>query len=212
MAMMGQSSDPADPDCPYDSRGMRYVHDASDPAGDGSMRVIDCVRSGDPLADDGAKVGKIKIFTWRGPQTISNPVFDSAGVDWILAENWWPMMRSDFVTPPFGGYVSGHSTLTRAGAEALTLLTGDPYLPGGPYEYHAATNEFLIYEEGPTVDVTLQWATYYDLSDAAGISRIWGGVHPPADDIAGRRIGAEVGVAAYRKAVSYFSDQWRSRQ
>jgi hypothetical protein len=212
MAMMGQSSDPVDPDCPYDPRGMRYVGDASDPAGDGSMRVIDCIRPGDPLADGGANVGKIKMFAWSGPQTISNPVFDSAGVDWILAENWWPMMRSDFVTPPFAGYVSGHSALTRAGAEALTLLTGDRHFPGGPYEYYAATNEFLIYEEGPSVDVTLQWATYYDLSDAAGISRIWGGVHPPADDIAGRRIGVEVGVAAYRKAVSYFSGKPRSRK
>lgn len=205
MAMMGQSSDPADPDCPYDPRGMHYVDDPSDPAGDGSMRVIDCVRPGDALANGGANVGKIKMFTWRGPEVISNASFDAAGAGWILAEDWWPMMRTDFVTPPFAGYVSGHSTLTRAGAEALTLLTGDPYFPGGPYEYHTTANKFLIYEEGPTVDVTLQWATYYDLSDAAGISRIWGGVHPPADDIAGRRIGAEVGVAAYRKAVSYFS-------
>jgi hypothetical protein len=204
MAMMGQSSDPTDPDCPYHPRGLRYISDPADPAGDGSMRVIDCVRHGDALANGGENVGKIKLFTWRGPEPISNPAFDTAGVDWILAENWWPMMRSDFVTPPFGGYVSGHSTLTRAGAEALTLLTGDPYFPGGPFEYHAAANRFLVYEDGPSVDVTLQWATYYDLSDAAGISRIWGGVHPPADDIVGRRIGADVGINAYWKAVSYF--------
>lgn len=205
MAMMGQSSDPDDPDCPYDPHGIRYVDDPSDPAGDGSMRVIDCVRPGDPLADGGANVGKIKMFTWRGPKLISNPNFDVAGVGWILAEEWWPMMRPDFVTPPFAGYVSGHSTLTRAGAEALTRLTGSPYFPGGLYEYPTKANEFLIYEDGPTVDVTLQWATYYDLSDEAGISRIWGGVHPPVDDIVGRRIGAAVGVAAYNKAVGYFS-------
>jgi hypothetical protein len=212
MAMMGQSSDPEDPDCPYDPRGLRYVDDPADPAGDGSLRVIDCVRPGDALADGGTNVGKIKLFTWRGPQTLSNPVFDTAGVDWILAEDWWPMMRSDFVTPPFAGYVSGHSTLTRAGAEALTLLTGNAYFPGGPYEYLAETGRFLVYEDGPSVDVTLQWATYQDLSDAAGISRIWGGVHPPADDIAGRRIGTNVGVTAYWKAISYFSAQERPHQ
>ena len=207
MAAMGQSSDSADPDCPYHPRGLRYVDDPADPAGDGSMRVIDCVRPGDPLAGDGRNVGKIKMFTWRGPGLISNANFDTAGAGWILTENWWPMMRPDFVTPPFGGYVSGHSTLTRAGAEALTLLTGDPYFPGGLYEYHTKADEFLVYEDGPSVDVTLQWATYYDVSDAAGISRIWGGVHPPIDDIVGRRIGREVGIAAFRQAVGYFSSQ-----
>jgi hypothetical protein len=115
------------------------------------------------------------------------------------------MMRPEFVTPPFAGYVSGHSTITRAGAEALTLLTGSPYFPSGMYECSAPKDTFLVYEKGPSVDVTLQWATYYDMSDAAGISRIWGGVHPPVDDIVGRRIGAEVGVAAFDKAEEYFS-------
>jgi hypothetical protein len=205
MAMMGQSSDPADPDCPYDAKGIRYVDDPADPAGDGSGRVIDCVRPGDPLADGGANVGKIRMFTWLGPKLISNASFDVAGAGWILAQDWWPMMRPDFVTPPFAGYVSGHSTLTRAGAEALTLLTGDPYFPDGLYEYHTQADQFLVYEDGPTVDVSLQWATYYDVSDAAGISRIWGGVHPPVDDIVGRRIGADVGVTAFNEAMSYFS-------
>lgn len=205
MAMRGQSSDPDDPDCPYHPQGIEYVADPTDPAGDGSLRVIDCVRPGDPLADGGTHVGKIKIFSWRGPESISNPNFEVAGVDWILAENWWPMMRPDFVTPPFAGYISGHSTLTRAGAEVLTLLTGSPYFPSGMYEFFAETNEFLVYEDGPSVDVTLQWATFFDVSDAAGISRLWGGVHPPVDDIVGRRIGAEVGVNAHAKAVSYFS-------
>lgn len=205
MAMMGQSSDPNDPDCPYDPNGIEYVDDPSDPAGDGSFRVIDCVRPGDPLANGGADVGKIKIFSWRGPQYVSNPHFDVAGVDWILAENWWPMMRPDFVTPPFAGYVSGHSTVTRAGAEALTRLTGSPYFPSGMYQYYARAHDFLVYENGPSVDVTLQWATYYDASDAAGVSRLWGGVHPPVDDITGRRIGAEAGIAAYDKAITYFS-------
>lgn len=205
MALRGQSSDPDDPDCPYDPQGIKYVDDPTDPANDGSLRVIDCVRPGDPLANGGADVGKIKIFSWRGPQFVSNPNFDIAGVDWILAENWWPMMRSDFVTPPFAGYVSGHSTLTRAGAEALTLLTGDSYFPSGMYEYLAVANDFLIYERGPSVDVRLQWATYYDVADAAGISRVWGGVHPPVDDIVGRRIGEEIGVASFQKATKYYS-------
>jgi hypothetical protein len=205
MGTMGQSSDPADPDCPYHPQGLRYVDDPSDPAGDGSRRVIDCVRPGDPLTAEGANVGKIKILAWRGHAFVSNANFDVAGVDWILAEDWWPYQRANFVTPPFSGYTSGHSTLTSAGAQVLTLLTGSPYFPSGMYEYAAEANAFLDYEGGPSVDVTLQWATYFDLADSAGISRLWAGVHPPVDDVTGRRIGRVIGARGFDKAVGYFS-------
>jgi len=74
---------------------------------------------------------------------------------------------------------SGHSTFSRAAAEVLTLLTGDAYFPGGLGEFTARKNEFLVFEEGPSVDITLQWATYRDASDQSSLSRIWGGIHPP---------------------------------
>ena len=54
------------------------------------------------------------------------------------------------------------------------------------------------------MDVTLQWATYRDASDQTSLSRIWGGIHPPADDIPGRLIGIKIGIAAFEKAESYF--------
>jgi hypothetical protein len=205
LGTVGQSSDPADPHCAYHPQGIKYVADASDPAGDGSRRVIDCVRPGDALADGGANVGKIKIFAWRGPAYISNPVFDAAGVDWILAEDWWPFQRADFVTPPFAGYTSGHSTLMSAGAQAMTLLTGSPYFPGGIYEFPAAAHTFVDYERGPSVPVDLEWATYFDFADSAGISRLWAGVHPPVDDIVGREIGRVIGTRGFEKAASYFT-------
>src|SRR5690606_1877352 len=44
LGTVGQSSDPNDPHCPYHPQGIKYVDDPSDPAGDGSGRVIDCVR------------------------------------------------------------------------------------------------------------------------------------------------------------------------
>jgi len=52
--------------------------------------------------------------------------------------------------------------------------------------------------------VTLQWATYRDASDQTSLSRIWGGIHPPFDDIPGRMIGAKVGVQAFNLARTYF--------
>ena len=151
---------------------------------------IELVEEGDSLAGaENEHIGKIKLKAWKGPDFIEVPETDVAGVDWILAENWWPYQRPSFITPPFAGYISGHSTFSRAAAEVMTLLTGDAFFPGGIGEFHAPANEFLVFEDGPSVDITLQWATYRDASDQTSLSRIWGGIHPPADDIPGRIIG-----------------------
>ena len=141
---------------------------------------------------------------WQGPDFIEDPNADVAGVQWILAEDWWPYQRPTFVTPPFAGYVSGHSTYSRAAAEVLTAITGDPFFPGGMSEFEISKDEFLVFEDGPSVDMTLQWATYRDAADQCGLSRIWGGLHPPADDIPGRLIGIEVGEDAFRFAKELF--------
>ena len=195
MAERGQSSDPALP---------RYAADGI-PLVDG---YVELVREGDALAGaQGEHVGKVKLYAWRGPGAIERPESDVAGVGWILAENWWPYQRPSFVTPPFAGYVSGHSTYSRAGAEVLTLVTGDAFFPGGIGEFPAGKNEFLVFEDGPSVDLTLQWATYRDAADQCSLSRIWGGIHPPADDIPGRLIGEQVGVAAFHLAERYFTGQ-----
>ena len=169
---------------------------------------IELVDADDPLAgDEGEHVGKIKLLAWRGPDAIDDPETDVAGVGWILAENWWPYQRPTFVTPPFAGYVSGHSTYSRAAAEVLTALTEDEFFPGGMSSFEIEANGFLVFEDGPSVDMTLQWATYRDASDQCSLSRIWGGIHPPADDIAGRLIGIEVGVDAFEMAEWHFAGE-----
>ncbi|MFY0628044.1 MAG: T9SS type A sorting domain-containing protein [Reichenbachiella sp.] len=173
---------------------------------------IEMVESGDPLAgENDVNVGKIKLYAWKGhgealdPDSNFDPETEVIGVDWILAEDWWPYQRVSFVTPPFAGYVSGHSTYSRAAAEVLTMLTGDEYFPGGMGEFHAPMNEFLVFEDGPSVDLTLQWATYRDASDQCSLSRIWGGIHPPADDIPGRIMGETIGQDAFALAAEHFS-------
>ena len=192
MAELGQSSDPNLPS--YHPGGIHLV-----------PGKIELVMAGDTLAGLGDEhVGKIKLYSWKGPEFIDDPLVDEAGVDWILAENWWPYQRPSFVTPPFAGYVSGHSTYSRAAAELLTALTGDSFFPGGMGEFHCPKNEFLVFEEGPSVDVTLQWATYRDASDQCSLSRIWGGIHPPVDDIPGRLIGMQIGVEAFEFAENLF--------
>jgi len=149
--------------------------------------------------------GKIAIKAWLGPTQIVNPDSDIAGVGWMLAENWWPYQRPSFVTPPFAGYVSGHSTYSRGAAEIMTMLTGTEYFPGGMGEFNAPMNEFLVFEDGPSMDIVLQWATYQDASDQCSLSRIWGGIHPPADDLPGRHMGQVIGPEAFTEARRYFN-------
>ena len=193
MADRGQSTDPLAGS--YSIDGIPLV-----------QGYIELVETGDPLAGAADEnVGKIKLYTWRGPGYINNPSTDGAGVDWILAENWWPYQRPTFVSPPFAGYVSGHSTYSRAAAEVLTALTGSAFFPGGMSGFEITANDFLVFENGPSVDMTLQWATYRDAADQCSLSRIWGGIHPPADDIPGRIIGEQIGTDAFGLAESYFN-------
>ncbi len=195
MADRGQSSDESLPG--YAPEGI--------PLTEGFIEVV---QAGDPLAGQASEhIGKIKVYAWRGPDYIDNPATDMAGVGWILAENWWPYQRPSFITPPFAGYISGHSTYSRAAAKVLTHLTGDAYFPGGLGEFHAPKNAFLVFEEGPSTDVILQWATYQDAADQCSLSRIWGGIHPPIDDLPGRLIGEQVGLDAIERAEQYFAGQ-----
>ena len=193
MTLLGQST----------NENLDNYHVAGIPLLEGYVEVVDAT---DPLRGaDNQNVGKIKLYTWRGPDYIDDVSTDLAGVGWILAENWWPYQRPTFVTPPFAGYVSGHSTFSRAASEVLTKITGSPFFPGGLGEFVANQNDFLVFEQGPSVDIKLQWATYRDASDQTSLSRIWGGIHPPADDIPGRLIGEKIANDSFDFAVPYFS-------
>ena len=192
MADLGQSSDPKLPS--YHPNGIQLV--------DG---LIELVNKNDPLVGkEKQNQNKIKVYTWRGHAYIKNTDKDYAKVGWILAENWWPYQRPTFVTPNFAGYVSGHSTYSRAAAEVLTLITGCEYFPGGLGGFTADKNEFLVFEEGPSQKVRIQWATYRDASNQCSLSRIWGGIHPPVDDLPGRLIGEKIGINAFNYAIKFF--------
>ena len=145
--------------------------------------------------------GEIAVHAWTGIS--DDPETQAGGADWILATEWVPYQKSTFVTPAFAAYVSGHSTFSRAAAEVLTGITGSKYFPGGLSEWTIPAG-WLEFESGPTQDVTLQWATYYDAADQAGISRLYGGIHVPADDFGGRQMGSLCGKAAWTQAQRYY--------
>ena len=193
MASLGQSSDP----------GLASYHEHGMPLQPGLAELItaDSAAPGERHAHLAEHVGEIAVYSWLG-----TPEEDTeyTGVDWILGVDWVPYQRDTFVTPPFAGYISGHSTFSRAAAEVMAHFTGSEYFPGGLGEFVAEKNEFLVFEEGPSETVVLQWATYYDASDEAGISRLYGGIHPRMDDLPGRRIGSRIGKDAFRRALAYF--------
>jgi len=198
MASKGQSSDPGGPS--YHPDGIPLVPDII------AVITQDTIQPGgihEHLAgDNNENVGKIALYAWLGH--VEDPNTEYAGVGWILADNWWPYQRATFVTPPFAGYLSGHSTFSRAAAEVMTAFTGSPYFPDGLGEYDAPAGAFLVFEYGPSVEVTLQWCSYYDAADEAGISRLWGGIHPRADDLPGRLLGQQIGLLAWDKAQAYY--------
>ncbi|MFO1513950.1 MAG: vanadium-dependent haloperoxidase [Verrucomicrobiota bacterium] len=147
-------------------------------------------------------LGKIAILVWPGQP--ADPTNQYSGVQWIHADTWLPYQKASFVTPAFPGYVSGHSTFSRSAAEVLAAITGSAYFPGGLGSYTVVSNTSLSFEKGPSQTVPLQWGTYFDAADQAGLSRIWGGIHPPVDDFTGRRVGSQCGQAAWALAQKYF--------
>mgnify|MGYP000353766665 CR=1 FL=1 len=193
LASLGQSSDSTKPN--YNLSGLKL-----------EKGLVELVTENDALAGDHKEhVNKIKIYNWRGPDAIENPFTDTAGVGWILAENWWPYQRYTFATPPFAGYTSGHSTFSIASAKLLTYISGSPYFPDGLETFTAEKNEFLGFEDGPSEKVTLQWATFYDAAIETCLSRVWGGIHPPVDDIEGRRTGKKVAENAIEFSKLFFN-------
>ena len=196
MGSKGQSSDRNGP--AYDPDGLPLVP--------GLVEVITRASSapGERHARLADHVGEIAIRAWSGPP--EDPTAAHSGVGWILAANWLPYQLPTFVTPAFAGYISGHSTFSRAAAEVLTAFTGSSYFPGGLYEVSVPTGSLKV-EQGPSEDLTLQWATYFDAADAAGISRLYMGIHISPDDFGGRRIGSRCGKAAWSLAERYFDGE-----
>jgi hypothetical protein len=152
-------------------------------------------------------VGEVAVRAWLGNP--DDPETQNSGVGWIRAVDWVPYQLPTFVTPAFAGYVSGHSTFSRAAAEVLTTFTGSPYFPGGVLEWTVRPGE-LRNEAGPSRAFTLQWATYFDAADDAGISRLYGGIHISADDFGGRKLGSACGQAAWKLALRHFDGSART--
>lgn len=189
MGGLGQSDDPELSS--YDPNGLPLVADLVE------VVTEETASTGGRHAHLSDHVGEIAVLAYEGNPP--DPEREVGGVGWIRAVDWVPYQSPTFVTPSFAAYVSGHSAFSRASAEVLSAMTGSPFFPGGlgTWTIDAGSLEF---EAGPSEPVVLQWATYYDAADQAGISRLYGGIHVRSDDLAGRVMGSEVGIAAWERA------------
>ena len=194
MGGLGQSSDPAQ--ASYHKDGLPLVPDLVE------LITRETTAPGGRHAGLVGHEDEIAIKSWAGNP--EDPATQVGGVTWILAVDWVPYQQPTFVTPAFQGYTSGHSTFSRAAAEVMTAFTGSKYFPGGLSGYTIKAGS-LKFEVGPTTDIKLEWATYYDAADQAGQSRLLGGIHIAADDFNGRTTGSACGIGAWALAQRYYA-------
>jgi len=190
----GQRSDPSSPS--YSPEGLPLI--------DGLIELITDASSAPGERHFALRhfVGELAVRGWPGEP--GDRLNEYTSVQWMRALEWIPYQRRTFVTPAFPGFISGHSTFSRAAAEALTAFTGSEFFPGGLGEFTAQAGNYLVFEDGPTTDLRLQWATYYDAADQSGQSRLFGGIHIFTDDTIGRQVGSAVGRGAAAQAKGFW--------
>lgn len=149
-----------------------------------------------------------KVVGWGGP---------GKGHVVLPAEEWHPYSPLTFVTPPFPGYVSGHSTVSAACAKMLELFTGSDSFGGEEHRHAGDLTEpgveckAMQMREGQipldntlTCDVALKLPTFSATAEMAGISRVMGGYHIQADNVAGLELGRKIARFEWPRIQAYF--------
>jgi hypothetical protein len=149
-----------------------------------------------------------KVKGWAGP---------GKGVITLPAEDWHPYSPYTFITPPFPGYPSGHSTASASAAKVLELFTGSDRFgevkqrtagvltePGFKCDIIQMRDGKLPADHNLTCDVALRLPTFSATAEMAGISRVMGGYHIQADNVAGLKLGRQVALYLWPKIQAYF--------
>lgn len=134
------------------------------------------------------------IRRWYSTQTIK--LWDGTDISGSL---WTPYQESNFVTPPFADFPSGHSHFSRAFANVMNRWFGqiiqpiqmrpvsDMNLMSPMFSsiYNGKYGEFTIPAKSsqiqpsivPSIPITLKWTTWNEMAESAGQSRFYGGIH-----------------------------------
>jgi hypothetical protein len=98
-------------------------------------------------------------------------------INLYIDENWVPLLQ----TPPFPEHVSGHSVISSAAASALTGVFGDSF----------AFTDSTEMEFGLT---TRSFKSFYEASNEAARSRLYGGIHYRSGNEGGVKMGLALGA------------------
>ena len=122
------------------------------------------------------------------------------GVGEIPAELWHPYSPDVFITPPFPGYPSGHSTVSAGASTILKLFSGTDYfgfvakrVPGS-----------LTGESAGQECVYLELPSWTATADMAGISRVMGGYHIQSDNIDALNLGRTIANFVWPRYQAYW--------
>ncbi|HZG53883.1 MAG TPA: vanadium-dependent haloperoxidase [Pyrinomonadaceae bacterium] len=150
-----------------------------------------------------------EVRGWGGP---------GKGFATLKSADWHPYSPYVFITPPFPGYVSGHSAVSAASAKVLELFTGSDYFgatevrhageltePGISCELKQSSDGKPYAGVALNGDVTLKLPTFTATAEMAGISRVLGGYHIQADNVAGLDLGRKVAHYVWPITQSYFN-------
>ena len=115
----------------------------------------------------------------------------------VQGEQWIPYQETNFVTPPFGDFNSGHSHFTKLFALTMSKWFGSSIIKNtttydglplmaklfkgnqtGLYgDFVVGVGSSTIQASVPAAPVTLSFSTWDDIADSAGYSRLYGGIH-----------------------------------
>ncbi|HHP7241899.1 MAG TPA: vanadium-dependent haloperoxidase [Cyclobacteriaceae bacterium] len=119
---------------------------------------------------------------------------EGKGMVKMTGNQWRPYSPETFLCPPFPSYVSGHSCVSGACGEALKLWTGSDVF-GESVELVAGA---LTEPDNLGDTVMIEFPTFTETADMAGISRVLGGYHIQADNVAGLELGRNVAREAWK--------------
>ncbi|MFN4256454.1 MAG: vanadium-dependent haloperoxidase [Saprospiraceae bacterium] len=103
-------------------------------------------------------------------------------INQYIDHQWRPLIE----TPPFPEHTSGHATVSAAAATVLTNLFGENtgFTDSTEVEFGMAPRSFK---------------SFYEASDEAAMSRLYGGIHYPTGNENGRKAGRVVGQVVFDK-------------
>jgi hypothetical protein len=126
-----------------------------------------------------------KIKAWGG---------EGKGIIEMDGKQWRPYSPETFLCPPFPSYVSGHSTISGACGEALKMWTGSDEFGSSAQLVAGAMTE----PDNLGDTITLDFPTFTETAEMAGISRVLGGYHIQADNVAGLELGRNVAKEVWK--------------